>query len=102
MFEKALFESTHRTAPRGRLLFLGVAALAHLAALGALTAVQAWAVEPVPEPTILVACELAGYLDAPEPLPPPPKTTVPRGSALTVQPMAIPDRLPPSGTDGCR
>ncbi|MBI4916141.1 MAG: TonB family protein [Acidobacteria bacterium] len=98
MFEKALFESTHRTAPRGRLLLLAVAVLAHLLALGALTAVQALAVEPVEEPTILIACELGGYLDAPEPLPPPPRTTVPRGSAPAVQPTAIPGRLPPSET----
>jgi protein TonB len=95
MFEKALFESTHRTAPRGRLRFLAVAVLAHLLALGALTAAQAWAVEPVEEPTILIAGELGGYLDAPEPVPPPPRPAVPRGSGPAVQPTAIPDRLPP-------
>jgi len=97
MFEKALFESTHRTAPRGRLRFLAVALLAHLLALGALTAAQAWAVEPVEEPTIFIACELGGYLDAPEPVPPPPRPAVPRGSGPAVQPTAIPDRLPPPG-----
>jgi protein TonB len=100
MFEKALFESTHRTAPRGRLLLLGVAVLAHLLAVGALTAVQALAVEPVEEPTILIACELGGYLDAPEPLPPPPATTVQHGSKPTVQPTAVQDGLPrPDTTD---
>jgi len=88
MFEKALFESTHRTAPRGRLLLLlTVAVLAHGIALVVFTAAQVWAVEPVPD------VYLIKRLPPTDPGPKPPGPTGGR-VALVVQPRVIPDAIP--------
>jgi protein TonB len=102
MYEHSLLGTRRRS--KARVLFVPVAIAVHAVVLAGVAVGQYWTIDPVGEPTMVVSF-VADFLHPPPPPagpPPPPKSRAaePTSSvdlaAAPVQPISIPDVIPPT------
>ncbi len=108
MFESALVESQRRPRSKKRFLFVPVAIVIHVLGLSGFVFAQYWQLELVPEPEIMSTFVQIAAPPPPPPPPPPPKAAAPKPTTPTpvviappdvpVQPVTVPDNLPPPTT----
>jgi len=104
MFENTLIETMRKPQPKKKLMTFPIAVAIHVVAIGAVLVMQLWAVEKLPEPTIM-----ATFYQAPPPPPPPPPpkaAAAPKAPPATqvrgpeVQPVEIPQEIPKANSSG--
>jgi protein TonB len=102
MYEHSLLATQRRS--KARVLFVSVAIAVHAVILGGVAVGQYWAIDPVAEPPMVVSY-VTDFLEPPPPPsgpPPPPKSRAAQPpssveiATAPVQPIAIPDVIPPA------